>query len=189
MVLCMPILVGTDGIEKMSKSKNNYIGLTDAPNDMFGKVMSIPDSALPSYCKLVTGWSASEIDNHLTRLSEGTLHPMDLKKELAEAVVERFHSTEDASLASEFFRRNYQKKDDAVFTQVSISGLGLLSDSALLDLVVAVEPEFSRSHAKRMIAQSAVKIDSMAITDPNIEVTLSSGTRIEVGKHTKIELN
>ena len=111
--ICMtvPLLEGLDGIEKMSKSKGNYVGLTEAPEQQFGKPMRITDEMIPRYARLAAFHSVAEAGRLSQGLSDGTLHPMTEKKRLAEEVVTRYHGAQAASLAREYFERTVQRRE------------------------------------------------------------------------------
>ncbi|HEX2522836.1 MAG TPA: tyrosine--tRNA ligase, partial [Terriglobia bacterium] len=108
-VLTMPILEGLDSVQKMSKSLNNYIGIKEAPNEMFGKVMSIPDTLMFRYYELCTDWSVSKIDALRKDISNGTQHPKQAKTELAKLIIRDFHSSEEANRAEVEFNRVFQQ--------------------------------------------------------------------------------
>ncbi len=108
-VLTMPILEGLDGVQKMSKSLNNYIGIKEAPKEMFGKVMSIPDTMMFRYYELCTDWPVSKIDALREDISHGRKHPKQAKTELAKLIIRDFHSTEEANRAEEEFNRVFQQ--------------------------------------------------------------------------------
>ncbi|MGB4108959.1 MAG: tyrosine--tRNA ligase, partial [Desulfomonilia bacterium] len=109
-VMTLPLLEGTDGVQKMSKSYNNYIGVDDPPADMFGKVMSISDELMWKYYELLSSRSLDEIHGLQDRVSQGALHPMEAKMDLAAEMVERFHGKRDADLARESFTRVFKEK-------------------------------------------------------------------------------
>jgi tyrosyl-tRNA synthetase len=172
----------------MSKSKHNYIAVTEDANSMFGKVMSLPDEAMEPYMKSVSGWGPGETARRLAALRTGGCHPMELKIDLAKAIVERFHSPAAAGRAELHFRESYQRKGDSAYAAVSAAELLSRAELAVLDLVLHLEPGFSKAHAKRMIAQSAVRIDGTACTSFDAPVRLHAGQKIEIGKHKKVKL-
>jgi tyrosyl-tRNA synthetase len=170
----MPILVGLDGKEKMSKSKGNYIGVTDEPDDMFGKVMSISDEMMENYFVLLTNRNSSEIANLLVNF-----HPKEAKVLLGKAIVEQFYDEQTAKRAAEQFDKVFaqgQLPDDIPEVEISAEPI---SASAF---VLACGLVTSGSEAKRMIRQSAVGIDGKKIKDTNAEITPKDGMIIQVGK-------
>ena len=161
--IIMAILVGTDGEIKMSKSIGNHIPILATPDDMYGKVMSIPDSAMSNYFPLVTRWPESEIESLENGLREGQLHPRDVKMKLAREIVEIFHDPAAALSAEENFVRVFQKHDqpDDMPEYVLKSGqsvLDVLQDSGMIQ---------SRSEGRRLISQNGVRLDGEVLDDPN----------------------
>ena len=178
LVLCTPLLVGTDGEEKMSKSKGNAIGLTEAPEAMFGKVMSIPDGALASYSAACTGWAPAR------RRALAEQPPMAAKIALAHRIVERWHGAGAAKTAHEHFARNYQGRGKRDFTPVEGASIGLGGEAAsVVDVVAALEPEFSRSHIRRLLKQRGVRIGGEVATLGATVRASREGVPIEIGKH------
>ena len=175
-VITMPILVGLDGREKMSKSKGNYIGVTDDPNDMFGKVMSISDDMMENYFTLLTDIPTEKITD---LVNPDKTHPKQAKVLLGKTIVAQFHGQDAAeSAAAEFdkvFARG-QLPDD--IAEVEISSQPIAANKLLL----ACKLVSSGGEAKRMIKQSAASIDGKKLTDPNAEITPTDGAIIRVGK-------
>jgi tyrosyl-tRNA synthetase len=154
-VMTLPLLEGTDGEKKMSKSLGNYIGLTDKPNDMFGKIMSIPDELMIKYFTLLTNIRAEELPNH----------PMDAKKKLARTLITRFHSEADAENAQEDFETRFS--DNAIPDELPEHTLTVENDGiGIATLMVKVGFTKSNGEGIRLIKQNAVKIDGEAICDP-----------------------
>ena len=175
-VIVMPILVGLDGVEKMSKSKGNYIGITDDATDMFGKVMSIPDVLMENYFTLLTDLPADRID-HLADPSR--THPRSAKAELGKRVVATFHSAEAAEeAASEFDRVFSRNKPPADMPEILVSP----SPMGIVQLVVAAGFAKSKGEARRLVQQNAVSIDDRKIADIEAEVTLRDGQILRVGR-------
>jgi len=175
-VITMPILVGLDGKEKMSKSKGNYIGVTDEPNDMFGKVMSISDDMMGNYFTLLTGLEAERIAE---LVDAGKTHPKEAKVLLGKTIVADFYDGPTAEAAAAHFEKVFaQKQLPDQIPEVEIPGASI--PAAKLILHCRLVP--SSSEAKRMIKQSAVTIDGKKITDPNAEITPQSGMVVQVGK-------
>ncbi len=175
-VLMMPLLVGLDGVVKMSKSKHNYIGVTESPKEMFGKIMSISDDLMWSYYDLLSFKTVDEIAAIKKDCLENGRNPRDAKIELGREIVARYHGDEAANEAVEGFKSQFAKgalPDDIKEVSVSSTTIpNLLKDAGLCD---------STSDAMRMIKQNAVKCDGNVITDKNAPV--ESGTHIwQVGK-------
>ena len=192
-IMTLPILEGTDGVKKMSKSLNNYIGLKESPNDMFGKIMSISDDLMWRYFDLLSFKSSAEI-KELKKKTEQGLNPMEAKKMLSAEIVTRFHGEEKALLAEKEFTNRFSKGNDPAEIKLiklsmkasSISIVDLLSNDELGDQKLCK----SKSEARRMIAQGAVKIDGNKISDDTISVQNPSENTYQVGKlkHLKIKL-
>ena len=175
--LIMPILVGLDGTEKMSKSKGNYIGITDQPNDMFGKVMSIPDSLMANYYTLLTDVPASEV----AVLCDGEqTHPRQAKAKLGQLIVEQYYGPEAAEAAEAEFSRIFSEGNKPTdMPDVAVPAGGV----KLVDLMVSAGFAKSKGEARRLIGQNAVSIDDVKITDAEAEVTpADSGKVLQVGK-------
>jgi tyrosyl-tRNA synthetase len=175
-VMIFPLLVGLDGVQKMSKSKGNYIGINDEPNDMFGKVMSIPDELMENYFLLATEVARERIDE-LT--DPDKTHPRDAKVTLAREVVRTYHGQEAADAAEQEFTRVFaqgQTPDEMPEIVVQESAMGIRQ------LVKHANFAASSGEAKRLIKQNAVSIDDEKISDPNAEIALETGQILRVGK-------
>ena len=179
-ILTMPLLEGLDGVNKMSKSLGNYIGVTDAPQDMFGKLMSITDVLMWRYLELLSFRSLSEIAAWRIEV-EGGRNPRDIKVLLAQEIVERFHSKRDAVAALEEFEARFRKgvlpDDMPEVTVVSVDGCLLVPQ--LLKLAGLVE---GTSEAMRMITQGAVKLDGERVNDKGDAVAAGRVVVAQVGK-------
>jgi tyrosyl-tRNA synthetase len=192
-IMTLPILEGTDGVKKMSKSLDNYIGLQESPNDMFGKIMSISDDLMWRYFNLLSFKTSIEV-KEIKKKTEQGLNPMEAKKILAAEIVTRFHGEEKALLAEKEFTNRFSKGNDPAEIKLinlsmkasSISIVDLLSNDELGDQKLCK----SKSEARRMIAQGAVKIDGNKISDDTISVQNPSENTYQVGKlkHLKIKL-
>jgi len=176
-IVLMPLLEGTDGVQKMSKSLGNYIAVLDSPRDMFGKVMSIPDELIVRYYRYATFASAAEVEAMESALREGKLHPRDAKALVAERLVARYHGEEAAFAACQEFDRMFRHKqlpDD-------IETVMLQLPMPLVDALVAVGIVPSKSEARRLIAQGGVYVNGDRVSD--LAAYLSSGEHIvKVGK-------
>ena len=169
--LTMPILVGLDGERKMSKSLGNYVGINDAPGEMFGKLMSIPDELLWSYWELLTDLAPEGIARLREQVTGGRLHPMDAKMGLATTIVAGFHGEEAAKNASEEFRRVFRERQTP--EQAPVRKLERRQPQRLTALLVELGLVPSRSEAERLVKQGGVEIEGSRIDDVKKEVDLS----------------
>jgi tyrosyl-tRNA synthetase len=178
-VITMPILVGLDGVEKMSKSKGNYIGVTDPPQQMFGKLMSIPDALMENYFTLLTTVPLEEVQSLLM-----TAHPRETKQRLAVAIVARYYGEAAASAAADEFRRIFSDKEKPTDIPEAVIPASELQNGrlGLARLVVAAGFATSNSEAMRLIKQGAVSIDDQVINDPKALVDVKPGALLRVGK-------
>jgi tyrosyl-tRNA synthetase len=177
----MPLLEGLDGVKKMSKSYNNYVGITEPPNEMFGKLMSIPDALIEKYVKLLTDLEWEELKK---------LHPKEQKQKMAHDVVARYHSGEAADRALEEFERVFARKERPTEVPKLLLDRRVLKPDGtiwIVDLVARLAK--SRSEAKRLIEQGAVEIDGVKITQFDQSVAVRDGTLVRVGKHTFAEIS
>lgn len=189
-VMCMPLLKGLDGTEKMSKSLNNIIGLTDEPNEMFGKTMSIPDSLIDEFIDLATDFSHNEKDELKQRVKDRE-NPMNVKKLIAGNIVRQYHNPEAAEHADRFFTSQFQNKnpEEKAFEPVSINSLFPLHDKiTVVELCHQLKNNESKSFVRRLIENGGVKIDTVIKTDPQEEIELREGTKIKIGKRSFFEL-
>jgi tyrosyl-tRNA synthetase len=170
-ILTMPILVGLDGSRKMSKSLGNYVGITEPPQEMFGKLMSIPDHLMWNYYELATDRTASEIAALKNEVASGKLHPMDAKMKLGEEVVSTFHGSEAGRKAAENFQRVFRdRRPPAEAPTVRIQrGPAKKLTTLLVELNLAP----SRSEAERLIKQGGVEINEQRVGDFRKEVDLN----------------
>jgi len=179
-VLMMPLLEGLDGVQKMSKSLNNYIGITDAPNDMFGKVMSVSDELMWRYYDLLSFRPLEDIAQLKQQVADGT-NPRDIKILLAKEIIERFHDADAAEQAHQDFIQRFQKNaipDDMPEVSLVLGGEGF----AIANLLKEANLVASTSEAMRMIKQGAVKIDGEKVADAKLTVTDAGTAVYQVGK-------
>ena len=183
-VMILPILVGLDGVEKMSKSKGNTIGVTDSPNDMFGKVMSIPDALMVNYFTLLTDLPADRI---AAMTDPDTTHPRQAKADLARAVVATYHGADAAEAAAAEFDRVFSAREAPTDMPAIALPAGPVG---IVDLIVRAGFADSNSAARRLVAQNAVSLDGEKITDPNASVSPTNGQILRVGRRRfgKIEI-
>ncbi|MGB7581875.1 MAG: tyrosine--tRNA ligase [Sedimentisphaerales bacterium] len=184
-VITVPILVGLDGKEKMSKSKGNYIGVTDQPNDMFGKVMSISDDMMANYFTLLTDLPAEKI---VELTNSQKTHPKEAKVLLAKTIISQFYDAVAADSAAEQFEKVFaQKQLPDEMPEFKLPA----EPTSVKQLLINCKLVESGGDAKRMCAQSAVTIDGQKVTDPNTQITPANGMTIQVGKRkfAKIKVN
>lgn len=189
-VVCMPLLKGLDGKEKMSKSLNNTIGLIDTPDEMFGKTMSMPDNLIEEFLDLVTDFSSTEKEELRMQLTEGA-NPMNIKKIIARNIISQYHDPAAAQAADNFFSTQFQSKDatEKVFVPVDISKISKENDAfPLVDLCNHIKQDETRSAIKRLIESGAVEVNHEKITEQQARITLAKGTKIKIGKRTFYEL-
>jgi tyrosyl-tRNA synthetase len=172
--LTMPILVGLDGGRKMSKSLGNYIGITESPTDIFGKIMSISDELMWSYYDLVTDRTPEEIAALKQEVASGAVHPMDVKMGLAEEVIAGFHGEEAARKAAENFQRVF--RDRQAPAEAEIQRISRGPAKKLVTLLAELKLAPSKSEAGRLIEQGGVEIDGLRVTDPRKDIDLGEPT-------------
>jgi tyrosyl-tRNA synthetase len=168
----LPLLVGTDGVQKMSKSLGNAIGIAEPPRDIFGKIMSIPDSALSRYFELLAGATESLAD---------TDHPLEAKKRLASLLVRRFHSADAAQEAQVFFERRHQQReliDPADHAVVSDADGAIWICKLLRDVAFAA----STTEARRLISQGGVRVDGAVVRDVDYRFRIGQDSLLQVGR-------
>jgi tyrosyl-tRNA synthetase len=179
-IITTPLLEGLDGVNKMSKSLDNYIGIEESPDQMFGKVMSISDDLMWRYYELLTDTTIDDVNAMKFRCESEADNPRDLKVALAKAIIADFHSQQSADKAEEEFNRRFVKKEmpDEIEEKSVSAGTHLLSQ-LLADVGLAA----SKKEAKRLIEQGGVKLNGEKATAANAEVEIdSSGVLIQVGK-------
>jgi tyrosyl-tRNA synthetase len=176
--IMMPILAGTDGVEKMSKSLDNYIGISDTPKDIFGKTLSIPDKLIYQYFELTTDVTKKELLEIKASLADPAINPRELKRSLAKTLVQLYHSREAALAAEEEFDRIFVEKSipdtiDEFKRTDSMSFSALLTESKLAS---------SKSDARRLIDQGGVSVDGERVSDPNALLPEKDEFILKVGK-------
>ena len=178
-VIMMPLLVGLDGVKKMSKSSNNYIGVTDAPNDMFGKIMSITDELMWNYFELLSFRPLAEIEKFKADIAADAVNPRDVKISLAKEIIARFHDEAAAESAHNDFTQRFSK--NAIPDEMPEFDFAVSDAMAIANLLKEAGLVSGTSEAMRMIKQGAVKIDSVKIADTRLVPT--AGTAVyQVGK-------
>lgn len=180
--LTLPLLEGTDGVQKMSKSYGNYIGLTDEPGEMFGKVMSIPDELMVKYYRLCTGLSVDETEAIDSELTQGSLHPNQAKRRLAREIVTLYHGAPEATQAEEAFDRLFKAKElPSDIPEVSVELAEEVHLPAVLKAAGLVQ---SNGDGRRMIDQGGVKIDGEPLASGSYDLVRTDveGRVVQVGK-------
>ncbi len=185
-IMTMPLLEGTDGVQKMSKSLDNYVGLTDPPSEKFGRLMSIPDDMILKYLELAAFAEPNEIHKAKEELESGKVNPMDVKKRMARMVIAIYDSEDDARMAQEEFERVFSQGKTPEDIDVAKYPAGariwiveLLRETGLVE---------SGGEARRMIKQGAVSIDGDKVTDMNMEYEIKGESVIKVGKRRFIKV-
>jgi len=179
-ILTMPILPGTDGVEKMSKSLDNYIGISEPPDEIYGKTMSIPDSLIYTYFELVTDVSKEELNLIKQQLSDPSVNPRDLKRKLARTIVEQYYSKEVALQAEENFDKIFVRKE--IPDEVIEVFVNQESASNIISLLRSIGAAPSNSEARRLVDQGGVSINGEKIQNSNSPIQLQSGSILKVGK-------
>ncbi|OGW80823.1 MAG: tyrosine--tRNA ligase [Omnitrophica bacterium RIFCSPLOWO2_12_FULL_44_17] len=183
-VMTLPLIEGLDGKDKMSKSLGNHIAIQDSPDEMFGKLMSIPDELMPKYYRYTTGGTVEAVEKFEKDLKSGSLHPRDAKVKLAKAVTGFFHCDKEADQAEENFSRLFRDKElPEGIEEVSISTEA--APHGEIDLVMLLNDlklTSSKGEARRLIQQGGVKIDQKKVSDVNAKISLKSPVVIQCGK-------
>ena len=184
--MIMPILVGLDGVEKMSKSLGNYIGVKDTANDMFGKIMSISDELMENYYTMITEIPSEEIKKMKENIANGSLHPMEAKKQLGAEVVKIYHGEQAAVEARDWFENVFSKRNlDVELPEVEVE----YNEIGVIDLLVKeTQLVKTTSEARRLIEQGGFKINDEAIKDVKATVNVESGMIVRAGKKKIIKI-
>ena len=183
-ILTFPILVGTDGVLRMSKTTGNHIGINEPPEVIFGKVMSIPDTAMRNYADLVTRWSPEDINQRFAELAAGALHPRDLKMQLAAEIVSIFQGGEAAIHAEEHFRTVFQQRE----LPADMPEIRLSQPVSLSDLLTNTGLSPSKSESRRLVQQGGIKLDGEKVDDFNLIVTPDREHVLQVGRRKFVRL-
>jgi len=186
-ILTMPLIVGTDGIEKMSKSYNNYIGISDSPQEIFGKTLSIPDSLIYNYYELATDISNEELFDLRKQLNDQQVNPRDLKRKLAKTIVKMYHNENAAVEAEAEFDKIFIRKEVPEEIPEIILDKGE-TEIGILELLVKVNFASSKGEARRLVVQGGVTIDGNKVDDISANITLDKELILKVGKRKFIKL-
>lgn len=185
-ILTMPLLVGTDGIEKMSKSYDNYIGISDLPEQIFGRTMSIPDTLIYPYFELATNVSNERLKEIKAALEDGKTNPRDLKRELARTLVTMYYDEAAAIKAQEDFDKIFIKKE--IPDEIEEFNIEENREINILDLLLLVNFAPSKGEAKRLVQQGGVSIDGEKVSDVHQNIKIKSGMILKVGKRKFLKL-
>ena len=183
-VLLMPLLVGLDGVEKMSKSLANYVGVYEPPNVMYAKLMSISDELMPTYFELATDMPLDEIRKLESRVADGSLHPKAAKQRLAREIVSIYYDADAARLAEVEFDRVHRDRELPEDLPEVVIPRASLTDGKIwiANLIKAAGFAKSSSDARRLVQQGGVRLDGERMTDPSLEVTIQEEAVLQVGK-------
>jgi len=183
-IITLPLIEGTDGEEKMSKSLNNYIGINESPQKMYGKVMSVPDKLMLKYFELVTDLSLEEIEKTKNGLENELLHPRDVKKKLGREIVSLYHGQKAALLAEEEFEKVFKKKLFPEKIKKVFIGKSDLKEGKIwiINIILLSGLIESKGKIKRLIAQGGIKINGEKVNDPYLDIAVEDGMVIKIGK-------
>mgnify|MGYP005859275083 CR=1 FL=1 len=182
--ITLPILVGTDGYMRMSKSTGNAIGINEPPEQMYGKVMSIPDHAMLNYFTLVTRYTPEQLQTVETKLKKGEVHPRDIKMELAREIVSIFHGDEAALEAEKHFITVFQQRD----LPDEMPEYTLSEPRNIIDLLSETGLIRSKSEGRRLIQQGGVKLGGEPVADVEAQVEVTSDVVLQIGRRKFIRL-
>lgn len=185
-IITLPILEGLDGVRKMSKSYGNYIGLFETAENAFGKLMSVSDELILKYATLLLHASTETISGYTEQMASGNLHPMELKKQLAMAIVGKFWGTEQATAARQNFEALFQQQD---YSQALVIIPQKTGEYWIVDFLKEIGAVASSSDARRMIEQGAVSIDGVLVTEFKATFTPKSEMIVKVGKKKIVKIS
>lgn len=193
-VFTCQLLVGLDGAKKMSKSLDNYVGVTDAPLDMYGKIMSVPDPLIAPYYRLCTGVPLATIDELVKTLAAGA-NPRDAKASLAREIVRMYHGESDAIKAEEEWSATFRDRTGPTANMIEPVKLAQTTaayqalDYPLVDILIEVGAATSKNEARRLIEQGGVSLDDVVLNQPDTKLALKSGAILKVGKRRFYQLD
>jgi tyrosyl-tRNA synthetase len=179
-IMTMPILPGLDGVQRMSKTLGNYVGVSEAPAEMFGKLMSIPDAAMPTYLRLAAGMETAGADAVVVGIERGTIHPMTAKKDLARRIVATYHGAAAAQQAQNDFEAQFSRREAPESVPVWVAGGR--EEMGIKDLLVRSGLAASGSAAWRAVDQGAVSVDGTRITDRNHRQNMLQPFTLRLGR-------
>lgn len=188
-VMTLPVLPGLDGVQRMSKSLGNYIGVTDSPVEMFGKIMRLPDSAMQAFWRLVTDVPIDDLALVMRDLADPSINPMTMKKRLGEVIVRMYHGPAAATSAQESFEKQFSRREipeDAETVGRAALGDGSGRERAtIIDLLVACGVASSRSGARRLVDQGAVELDAERVRSAETSFDPAQAHTIRAGRHVR----
>ncbi|QGQ45382.1 tyrosine--tRNA ligase [Metabacillus sediminilitoris] len=185
--LLMPLLEGLDGVEKMSKSKKNYIGIDESPQEMYGKAMSIPDELMNKYFELVTDFTPEQIQTIKDQIETGVLHPRDAKMLLGKTIVRMYHGLEAAESAEQHFISVFQHR--SLPDEIPVIDWNGKMETTIIDLLVDLKLLNSKSEARRMIENRGVRINGNKVEDTNLQLLMTDGLIVQIGKRKFVKIN
>lgn len=183
-IITMPLLEGLDGVQKMSKSLGNYIGVNEPANEIYGKAMSVPDELMVRYYELATDLSNEELEALRAGLADGSIHPRDAKMQLAKTFVRMYHGEEEAEAAENYFKTVFQQRAlPTDIPEVTVDKSAYENGEAnIVNLVFDLKLADSKGEARRMVQQGAVKVNEEKVSDINQNVALADDLVVQVGK-------
>ncbi|MGM7721771.1 tyrosine--tRNA ligase [Metabacillus sp. Hm71] len=184
--LLMPLLEGLDGVEKMSKSKKNYIGIDESPQEMYGKAMSIPDELMMKYFELVTDCTPEQIQMIKDEVNTGKLHPRDAKMLFSKTIVRMYHGQEAAEKAEQHFVSVFQQR--TLPDEIPVVEWQGMTEISIIDLLMALNMFTSKSEARRMIENRGVKLNGNKVEDTQLQVTVTNDLIVQVGKRKFVKI-
>ncbi len=189
-VITMPLLVGTDGVAKMSKSLGNYIGITESADEIYGKVMSIPDEIMFLYYELLTNMPLGEVEDLKKKIADATAHPKDVKSRLASILVETYCSKDEAIKAASNFEKVFKEKEIPEEIKEYAISKGEFKEGRIwiVKLLTLTGLASSNSEARRLISQGGLKIDGNRFLDAEAEISIFNGMVLQAGKRNFIKL-
>ncbi len=184
-VITMPLLIGTDGVMKMSKSLKNDIGLTESPEQVFGKIMSLSDDMMWHYYELLTNKNKTEIENMKKSFVDGSLHPMECKKNLACEILDSLWPVGSAQIGRDAFENTFEKRNFDSAIEVACVGKEF---TTIVDFIVLLNHSFSRSEVRRLIDGGAIKINDEKVIDKNMFYKPAKNDKIKIGKQKRFKI-
>ena len=184
-ILTMPLIEGTDGVHKMSKSMDNYISLTDTPTNMFGKLMSISDDLMKKYYNLLSRKKAAEVETFILKINSGEIHPMDAKKTIAAEITSYYHGEGSGQEERQRFEERFSKKkvlDDVAVVEKAAGQI------KVLDLLTELKFIETNAEGKRLIKQNAVKFDDKVVSSDMIDLAAGQEAILKCGKLRMVKL-
>jgi len=184
-IISVPLLVGTDGVQKMSQSLGNYIGIAEGPGEQYGKIMSIPDSLIYTYFDMATDVDRGTLNQIKKQLADKNTNPRDIKMSLAHTIVTMYHGGRKADTAQANFVRVFQKGS----APTEMTEVKLAKATALFDLLVEHKMIASKTEGRRLIEQGGIRIDDVQVSDPNLVLEPNTTATIQVGKRRFLKIS